>query len=66
MKVSQASCKNCGVVKAVKEEHNIGCGCHVVHAFMTVMTGCIWLPIWIIHACYDNSKWHCNNCGARV
>jgi len=59
-------------VQAVKDERKIGCVAHFLFFAVFVITGLltIWLssiivvPIWMLFAFYDNSKFECPRCGS--
>lgn len=69
MKIKRGNCI-CGCKSFKKNDVKIGCFCHFGHLMIVLVFGCIgvgflWIPIWILHACYDNEKYYCANnlCG---
>jgi DNA-directed RNA polymerase subunit RPC12/RpoP len=37
---------------------------HVLHALLTLLLCCAWLPVWFALACYEGtSEWRCTSCG---
>jgi len=38
---------------------------HVLHLLLTVVTGCLWLPIWFLCS-IKIGGWRCSRCGSRV
>ena len=67
MPSKQSYCYNCQKkVLANKEEKKQGCLEIFGHVFMCLLTGLIWLPIWILCAMYDPNKWQCTECGGKV
>ena len=64
MQSKQKFCKRCDrSVLAHKQDSKIGCFAHMVHAFFTVCTGCLWGIVWVLHANYDGEKFKCSVCG---
>lgn len=39
------------------EYPGMGAGSHILHLLLTVFTGGLWLPVWIILAIASRSKW---------
>ncbi len=65
--MNRKNCKNCGHLWAHKTGgEGIGCGGHLFHFVLTICTGLLWGIVWILHANYDDSKYHCANCGGKV
>ena len=59
--IARKYCKNCGMdVKATRERPH-----HLFHLFMSIITGGLWLIVWILAALLKDS-WHCSACGSRI
>lgn len=60
MAVGNRYCPSCGgYVRSDRGQPN-----NVLHAVLTLLTGCFWLPVWIF--CLMNQVWHCGHCGSRT
>jgi len=58
MDYTKAYCRDC--CRRVRAERR-GTS-HVLHLLLTVLTGCLWLPIWIL-SCVKFGGWMCPLCG---
>ncbi len=58
MSVSTGFCENCG--KQVNLERR-DCS-HILHLIFTVLTGGLWIPVWIVMA-LATGPWRCRFCG---
>lgn len=56
------SCRGCGR-KVLAIQQGIGCGDHVVHIVMTLITCGLWAPVW---AYATRERWVCSRCGGSV
>jgi len=60
MKYKRAFCKLCDKnVKAEAKETS-----HILHLFLTVITGGIWSIMWLM--CAMSNTWYCSECGSKV
>lgn len=70
MKTKNGHCKTCGNVGLKKDVRKIGCAAHFFFLMLFLIGGLLTgglgliviVPLWILCACYDNSKWQCSIC----
>jgi len=39
---------------------------HILHLLLTIVTGGIWAPIWLLITFMNAGNYRCNQCGSRV
>ncbi|MBR1944956.1 MAG: zinc ribbon domain-containing protein [Alphaproteobacteria bacterium] len=61
MSIGSAYCDHCKKQVLAKKK---GCN-HIIHAILSILTGGIWLIIWLLCAItWDD--WYCSQCGEHV
>lgn len=61
MLVKRKWCRTCGAYRRFeKEKAN-----HILHLLLTIVTGGLWLIVWIMASCFGGSNWSCSVCGGR-
>jgi hypothetical protein len=62
MKIARRKCRTCGQ-KTASMKPGIN---HVGHFIVTILTGGLWLPFWMLAAIGGGGPWRCQQCGSRT
>jgi len=68
METASAVCSECG--RRVRIIRNIKKTNHILHLILSIITGGIWIPVWIFVHCFgasaENPDWYCSVCGTNL
>ena len=58
--------KKCGGSCGGMTPHQIQKPNHLLHLIMSVVTGGLWLIVWLLLTLFSEARWQCTKCGERT